>query len=213
MNQESEPVRQFKGVWIPREIWEHPDLTWLEKCLLAEIDSLSRHEKPCTASNGWLGKRFNVSEERMANIISDLRHRGFIEDVGFNGRIRSIRVHGFREGCIHGNQQEGFTETVNSESPPVCTTENSEREENPHSRGGARSCQPPDQKEFQQYCAMKCIPDSEAAKCFLYYSARHWLDRNGFVMDWKPLVINWLNRAREKDLLRRDKEQSKSKVF
>ena len=133
-NQESEPVRQFKGVWIPREIWEHPDLTWLEKCLLAEIDSLSKPDKPCTASNDWLGKRFGVSEARMHNLIGSLRKRGFIEDAGFDGRIRSIRLHGFSLAClhgnracrVHGNRANACTETEHSGICSNITTEISE---------------------------------------------------------------------------------------
>lgn len=159
----------------------------------------------------------------MAHIISELRHRGFIKDDGFNGRIRSIRVNGLRQPSLVGNRQWGLSETDKAETPPICTTDNSEREENPHPRSSntgslsKRPSEPPDQKEFQEYCATQGVPDSEAAKCFLYYSARHWLDRNGFVMSWKHLVINWVNRAREKDQLKRDKErskeQSKSRVF
>ena len=38
--------RDFKGVWIPKEIWLNPDLTLVEKCLLVEIDSLdNEHER------------------------------------------------------------------------------------------------------------------------------------------------------------------------
>ena len=32
--------RGFKGIWIPKEIWLSPDLNYVEKILLVEIDSL-----------------------------------------------------------------------------------------------------------------------------------------------------------------------------
>jgi len=32
--------RDFKGVWIPKEVWINKDLTWMEKLFLVEIDSL-----------------------------------------------------------------------------------------------------------------------------------------------------------------------------
>jgi hypothetical protein len=66
--------------------------------------------------------------------------------------------------------------------------------------------QPPDQKEFREYCAMRGMTETQAKKCFVYYSARHWMDRNGHVMDWKWLVIGWLTRDQER-------EQTKSKVI
>jgi len=49
--------RAFKGVWICAAIWTHPDLSWVEKALLAEIDSLVSDEAPCYASNEHLASR------------------------------------------------------------------------------------------------------------------------------------------------------------
>ena len=46
--------RDFKGIWIPRHIWLHKDLTHLDKIVLMEIDSLSKSEKGCFASNKYL---------------------------------------------------------------------------------------------------------------------------------------------------------------
>jgi hypothetical protein len=42
--------RDFKGVWIPKDVWLDHNLTWMEKLLLVEIDSLDA-EKGCFASN------------------------------------------------------------------------------------------------------------------------------------------------------------------
>ena len=39
--------RDFKGIWIPKEIWLDSNLTWSEKMLLVEIDSLATLEKGC----------------------------------------------------------------------------------------------------------------------------------------------------------------------
>ena len=32
--------RDFKGVWIPKEVWLDDKLSWMEKLFLVEIDSL-----------------------------------------------------------------------------------------------------------------------------------------------------------------------------
>ena len=37
--------REVKGLWIPIDFWQNKELTILEKCLLAEIDSLDKREK------------------------------------------------------------------------------------------------------------------------------------------------------------------------
>lgn len=86
--------RNFKGVWIPREVWLIPnkELKWLEKLLLVEIDSLDDGEG-CWASNTYFAKFFGTTPSRMANLISKLRQDGWIIDRKFNGRKRYISVH------------------------------------------------------------------------------------------------------------------------
>ena len=84
--------RDFKGVWIPKEVWLNKDISIIEKCLLVEIDSLDNGEKGCFASNEYLATFFNLSESRMANIISDLKKRGFINQIYFDGRLRGLRI-------------------------------------------------------------------------------------------------------------------------
>ena len=52
--------RDFKGIWIPKEIWLDSNLTWSEKMLLVEIDSLATLEKGCIATNEYLSDFFNL---------------------------------------------------------------------------------------------------------------------------------------------------------
>ncbi len=73
--------RDFKGVWIPKEIWLNTDLSIIEKVLLVEIDSLDNSERGCFASNEYLASFVQLSEGRVANIISDLKKRKFIIQV------------------------------------------------------------------------------------------------------------------------------------
>ena len=84
--------RDFKGVWIPKEVWLNPNLSIIEKCLLVEIDSLDNSQKGCFASNEYLANFFKLSESRMANVISDLKKRGFINQIYFDGRNRGLRI-------------------------------------------------------------------------------------------------------------------------
>ena len=46
--------RDFKGVWIPREVWLDSRLSMLDKGILAEIDSLDMSDSGCFASNEHL---------------------------------------------------------------------------------------------------------------------------------------------------------------
>jgi hypothetical protein len=84
--------RDFKGVWIPKEIWLNTDLSIIEKVLLVEIDSLDNSDRGCFASNEYLASFVQLSEGRVANIISDLKKRNFIIQLFFDGRNRGLRT-------------------------------------------------------------------------------------------------------------------------
>lgn len=69
--------RDFKGVWIPKDIWLDEKLTWMEKLLLVEIDSLDA-EKGCYASNDYFAKFFQLSKSRISDLIGQLVSKGYI---------------------------------------------------------------------------------------------------------------------------------------
>jgi hypothetical protein len=99
--------RDFKGVWIPKEIWLNTDLSIIEKVLLVEIDSLDNSDRGCFASNEYLAKFVQLSEGRVANIISDLKKRKFLIQVFFDGRNRGLRI---------SKSESSFNENVKAES-------------------------------------------------------------------------------------------------
>lgn len=69
--------RDFKGVWIPKEIWLSTDLKVMEKLILVEIDSLD-NEEGCFASNEHFSKFFSLSKNRCSEIIKSLEKKGYI---------------------------------------------------------------------------------------------------------------------------------------
>lgn len=73
--------RGFKGVWIPAEIWDDDRLTWFEKCLWAEVYSLSCKERPCTWTNQMLADASRTTPQTIVNALSKLRSVGLIKDV------------------------------------------------------------------------------------------------------------------------------------
>ena len=103
--------RDFKGVWIPKEIWLNTDLSIIEKVLLVEIDSLDNSDRGCFASNEYLAKFVQLSEGRVANIISDLKKRKFIIQVFFDGRNRGLRI-SKSESSFNENVKADYTKTT-----------------------------------------------------------------------------------------------------
>ena len=70
--------RDFRGIWIPKEVWLNKDLSANEKILLAEIDSLGGLSDGCFASNQYLAEFFGLSKDRISKLISGLKNKGYI---------------------------------------------------------------------------------------------------------------------------------------
>jgi biotin operon repressor len=81
--------RDFKGVWIPKEIYLNDDLNWTDKILFIEIDSLDNNHG-CFASNAYFAKFLRVSETTISTSISKLKALGLIYQESFNGRERVL---------------------------------------------------------------------------------------------------------------------------
>ena len=70
--------RDFRGIWIPKEIWLNKDLSTNEKILLAEIDSLGGSSDGCFASNQYFADFFDLSKDRISRLVSGLKNKGYI---------------------------------------------------------------------------------------------------------------------------------------
>lgn len=86
--------RDFKGVWIPKEIWLNEMLSITEKAFLVEIDSLD-NENGCFAGNEHFAKFSMLSVDRASKIISCLEKKGLIKvsvEKKSGKSVRTIRV-------------------------------------------------------------------------------------------------------------------------
>lgn len=83
--------RDFKGVWIPKEVWLDTRLNALEKVILTEIDSLDNGEKGCYASNEHLSEFCQCSKTKVSTAIKKLIDCGYIYVQNFDGRKRELK--------------------------------------------------------------------------------------------------------------------------
>lgn len=84
--------RNFKGIWIPKEIWENQSLSILEKVFLVEIDSLDNKDG-CYASNKYFAEFFKISRSRCTQIIKSLKDQKLITVKNFyTGKSVSRRL-------------------------------------------------------------------------------------------------------------------------
>jgi uncharacterized phage protein (TIGR02220 family) len=70
--------RGFKGIWIPKEIWESKDISMQEKVFLAEIHSLD-NDNGCIASNAYFAEFFGLSKSSVSRVVSSLSKKGLID--------------------------------------------------------------------------------------------------------------------------------------
>lgn len=147
------PKRQIKGLWIPVWIWDAKGITWMQKCLLAEIDVLDEDgpDGGCSASNEYLGERFGCKPDSMANSISELRKKGFLKNIEPEGEHRRLRVvrpkftesvnanhrigedsdHRIGEQGSHSNTRDNSTENSESTSSEVGGKDSEGEKDNP----------------------------------------------------------------------------------
>ncbi len=82
--------RDFKGIWIPKEIWLSEDLTLQEKVFLVEISSLDGNSG-CYANNTYFSNFFGISTTRVSLVIKSLTEKGylftFVDESKGNRRI------------------------------------------------------------------------------------------------------------------------------
>lgn len=92
--------RDFKGVWIPKEIWLDERLNALDKIILAEINSLDGDEG-CFASNQYLANFCQCSEAKITKSIALLIKIGYVKVISFDGRKRFLKT------CLIKNTTQG----------------------------------------------------------------------------------------------------------
>lgn len=85
-----EQIRNFKGVWIPKEIWLDERLSMIDKGILIEIDSLDTGDG-CYAKNEYLAKFCQCSESKVSETVSRLIKFGYITLENFDGRTRILK--------------------------------------------------------------------------------------------------------------------------
>ena len=181
--------RDFKGVWIPKEIWLNTDLSIIEKVLLVEIDSLDNSERGCFASNEYLASFVQLSEGRVANIISDLKKRGFIIQLFFDGRNRGLRTQ-ISESSFNENVKADLTKTTKQ---PTRKREHNNTENKTNNNTTDKGCEmpftPPETKiknsftrqsildslntdsDPKESCAKEKVKDREPSETYLCFTA------------------------------------------
>lgn len=189
--------REFKGVWIPAEIWLDSRLTLVEKALYAEIDSFTGNDKTFHKTNDTIQLEYGISRPTVSKSIKKLEELGFIE-TRFDGRIRHLTVQADRKiftgrGKNSFGQQERNLRADRKNSTSTNTIERTTK--NTSKERGAR---PKDLDEVLESFKEVGAEDSEALAFYDYYEANGWTQgRNKPIKDWKAAARGWIRRSHQ----------------
>ena len=122
--------RDFKGIWIPREIWCHPHLSPQAKILWGEIDS-----KFDPLIGGYSTSKWKVCEfmglkvRSIHSLVTQLRKNGCLERVCYDGR-QTVWKAILPEDSMGDLGEEDTEEVdVSSDSSPYLEIEHSDKGE------------------------------------------------------------------------------------
>jgi len=198
--------RDFKGVWIPKEIWINKDLTIMQKLFLVEINSLD-NDSGCFAGNAHFVDMFELSKQRCSQIINSLAEKEYINiTLIYNGkqikkRIIRVsnkfdRVSSTFEGVssfqgegvkkLRGGCQEKLI-VNNTISNTVSNTVNKKKK--------SVSFKKPTIIEIKEYCTeRKNNVDSETF--YHFYESKDWQIGKEKMKNWKSCIITWEKSSR-----------------
>ena len=175
--------REFKGVWIPKHIWLDETLTWMQKLLLVEIDSLDEIDH-CFAGNAHFANHLQLSPSRISELISKLLELGYItihrQKKGKQEIKRTIRL-------AHKNYMDiPKTPHRDSDDPP---SENA-KDNNTSLNINIKRFTIPTLEQIEAYKAEKNF-DCCAEKFIDYQSAKGWVVGRSPMKCWKSAFRTW----------------------
>jgi len=190
--------RDFKGIWIPKEVWLNKELKITEKVFLVEIDSLD-NEKGCWASNKYFADFFGITKGRCSQIISSLKSKGLItitlkrEGKEVKSRIIKVvnklnRVVNKLNGVVR-KSREGYLENDKDNN-----TTNNNTLNNITTKGLFKK---PTVIEIKEYCIQRGN-SLDAETFFDFYESKDWLVGNNKMKNWKASVRTWEKREQKK---------------
>tara|TARA_R100001244_G_scaffold11860_2_gene14020 strand:+ start:1078 stop:1743 length:666 start_codon:yes stop_codon:yes gene_type:complete len=193
--------RKFQGIWIPRNVYLNRDLTWIEKILLVEIDSLDKGDKGCFASNDYFAEFLNVSKTHISKSINHLIELKFLRLHSFNGRTRILKsaLNSTSKQTLTGVQssiEQNFKSELNSTSSIIIKTNNTNTETGKPVR--AKQNKPNSFNEVESYFVEKLSNKFIALDFYEYYENIGWKVGKNPMKKWKLAANRWIRNNKDK---------------
>jgi hypothetical protein len=193
---ESKYKRDFKGVWIPREVWLSSELTIMEKLFYVEIDSLD-NESGCFASNAHFSDFFSISNGRCTQIIKSLEKKGFVKvRLEYSGKEISKRVVEVvnKLNTLPAKTKYPYLENDEGNNTYINNTLYI-GDESPLPKKKERNVFTKPTLEMVNVYKMEILGISDIEAFVNYHEARGWMMGRNKMKDWKAAFRTWEKNA------------------
>lgn len=170
--------RDFKGIWIPADLWLDENLSALDKIIYAEIDSLDCGDG-CFAGNEYLAEFCQCSERKISDAVAKLIDIGYIETARFDGRRRILRVRVAKNARQSRKKCDAESQKVRGSYSRNNIGNNIKNNNNK-----------PSVEEIRDYCAER-KNNINADEFFDYYESVGWMVGKKKMTDWRAAVRTW----------------------
>jgi len=184
-------ARQFKGVWIPAELYLDKTITWTQKIILLEVDSFSKNKLECFVSNEHLANLIGISESGIEKAIRGLVQMNRLERKrqvinGANRRLMRLPTSIECGSIPHSTEGTNLTQ--------VRTTINNNYNQVPKPKKG----RPQTFDEVWNYFKDLELGLDEAQKFVDWYDSVGWKVKGGnSIKDWKACARQWKRRNKQ----------------
>ena len=184
--------RNFKGVWIPKDLYLEKGLTWTQKLILLEVDSFSNNGLPCFVSNEHLSEFTRASLSSVEKGISKLVQAGYL--VRTRQRIDGKSTRFLR---VDTSKFCDWTTVKEAEKSPQKLRPTNNNILNQTTKPKKERTPVDITVVIEAFTAVGST-ETEALKFYDYYSANGWTQgKNKPIVDWRAAARNWIRRAAE----------------
>jgi len=193
--------RNFKGVWIPAEVWLDERLTMLEKVIFIEINGLDSSERGCFASNRHIAEFCQCSERKVSETVAKLTEMGYIRWQAFDGRQRELKSNYLHlQDCLEESaEQTGENCEADTQNQRESNTDNNTDSNTDKKREDKLSCRlvfvPPVFEEVKNYCEER-DNGIDPQQFIDFYTSNGWMIGKNKMQDWKASVRVWERREK-----------------
>lgn len=172
--------RGFKGVWIPADVWLDPELTALDKMILAEVDSLDNGENGCYASNKYIAEFCGCSVTKVSTSISKLLNFGLLYVESYDGRKRILK----------SRLSKFERQTFKNCKSDFQNLKHINIDKNTHKDTSRERFTPPSIEEVRDYCKERGN-QVDPVRFVDFYESKGWMVGKNKMKNWKAAVRNW----------------------